>query len=180
MGLKKFLMVHMWRLQQTQTITTAIFMGLSLAGIFYGRTHYYLHKYLGLSPDENEQVIIKTFILFCISMAVVLFCGFVYDRILRLWEEQSTVIAERDPYCTYKLSAFEVVRYRLYYIPFMKQINDDGSIDKEIEFLERWVDKLLVSDKILKRDAQYLEKWIKSEKKVWKPPIFSTPGRGDL
>ncbi len=170
MNPKKFLMLHVWRLEQTRVFISTIFWSLMLTGIFYARLQYYLHKYFGFSENENEQVIIKMSFIFFFVLLLTLLFGFVYDAIFRMWEERMTVQRERNPYALYKFNGMQSLQFKHYFLPVMKKMNKDGGLDENIAMVEMWLEKVLNSDDVLKRDLEYVEEWVESEEEVWIPP----------
>jgi len=166
--IKKFLMRQMYRLQQTQAIISIVFWSLALTGIFYERANFYLHKYLGLDEDENKQVITKMAVLFAIVVIGVLAFGFLYDAIFRMWEHTNVVMQERNPYTIYKFNSYQVNMTRHLWIPTLKAANTDGRYDRDIEFMERWLEKVLNTDPVLKHHVNHVENWVLSDETQWK------------
>jgi len=157
----------MWRMQQTQAVISIIFWSLALTGIFYDRANYYLHIYLGLDRDEDKQVLTKMAVLFVLVVVGVMTFGFLYDTIFRMWEQSTTVMQERSPYAIYKFNAYQVNLARYFQLATLKGLNTDGRLDKEVEFMERWVDKVLKNDEVLRYHVEHVEKWVLSDKIKW-------------
>ena len=168
--LKKFLMTHMWRFQQSQAFYSLIFWSLALAGIFYDRSGWYFERYFGLSADPNEQVATKMAVLMALVLLMVIVFGFFYDIIFRLWEQQSMITVERNVYSQYKVQVRYLLINRNFYIPLLKSLNKEGEFDKEVEFLERWTDKLIRGDAVTQLYHKHVTDWVFSDTIPWKPP----------
>src|SRR5512137_599067 len=106
MSIKKKLMELMWRMQQSQTIIGVLMWSLTLTGIFYP----YLRDKFGLAPSN---VLLPMVLLFLFILSMVVLIGIVFDK-LRFWKEQNIVVAERNPYATYKFFPKEVHWARLW------------------------------------------------------------------
>ena len=171
--MKKTLMTHMWRFQQSQAIYGAVFWALALAGIFYNRSQGLFEQYLGLSSNPDEQVITKMVILMILVFGFILLFGFFYDITFRLWEEQSIVKAERNVYAQYKLETRWMLTYHQMFIPLLKKANN-GEFDREIEFMERWIGKLLATDPVIDMYYHHVEQWINSDEIAWKKPSMDS------
>ena len=168
---KKFLMKHLWRFQQSQAFVSMIFWSLALAGIFYERTGWYFEHYLGLSADPNKQVVTKMAILMVLVLFMVLVFGFLYDTILRLWEQQNIVGMERNIFAQYKFNVKELLMMKNLYLPILKSVNK-GEFDENIAFMERWVAKVLNDDPIARMYFEHIAEWVNSERGEWTPPTL--------
>ena len=168
--IKKLLMTQLWRYQQSQAFYSVIFWSLALAGIFYERSQYYFGKYLGLSDNPDEQVIFKMGILVILVFAVIVLFGFLYDIIFRLWEQQSDILSERNVYTHYKIQVNWLIIYKRLFLPLLRSSNTDGELDERIAFIERWTDKLLQEDPVVKLYYDHVSNWVLSDEKDWRPP----------
>ncbi len=156
---KKGLMVQMWRIQQSQAMIGIFFWALTLAGVYYLS---YFHPYfrdLGLVTDK--QVFLGTIMLALLILLAFLLMGLIYDRALRLWREQTDVIVERNPYSKERLMPKEVIFWRRSQLSIMKELaKKDTSIQKDIDFMEKWIEKSVARYKELREGAEDLEKWV--------------------
>ncbi len=168
-AVKKFFMKHLWRFQQSQAFVSIIFWSLALAGIFYERSGWYFKHYLGLSSDPNEQVVTKMLVLMGIVLVMVVIVGFLYDTILRLWEQQNIVQMERNVFAQYKFNVKELLMMKNLYIPILKSVND-GKYDRELAFMERWIEKILPEDTIATMYYNHVRAWVNSDEKYWRSP----------
>lgn len=159
----------MWRFQQSQAFVSIIFWSLALAGIFYDRSGWYFENYLGLSGDPNEQVGTKMLILMVMVVCMVVIFGFMYDTILRLWEQQNIVGMERNIFAQFKINVRELVFLRNLYIPILKSVND-GRFDDQVAFMDRWTDKILADDPIATMYFNHVTEWVNSDSDHWQAP----------
>lgn len=170
-AVKKFFMKHLWRFQQSQAFVSILLWSLALSGIFYERSGWYFEQYFGLSANPDEQVITKMAILMAMVIMMVVFFGFMYDTIFRLWEQQNIVGMERNVFGQYKFNVKEIITMRMLYIPLLKSVNT-GEYDREIAFMERWIDKLLNDDAIAQMFYDHILEWIESDALHWKAPTM--------
>ena len=156
---KKALMTYIWRIQQSQMIISIGFWSLTLTGIFYQYFAPLFDIYLGV-PQEN--VFLGMLLLLFIVLAGVIIIGFAYDRIFRLWQESSIVNVERNPYSRLLMMPKEILLWTRCQLRILKEVSkDDPETQKDIEFMDRWFDKLLEDPKIAKQ-VEETEKTIMS------------------
>ena len=156
---KKALMTYIWRIQQSQMIISIGFWSLTLTGIFYQYIAPLFDIYLGV-PQEN--VFLGMLLLLFIVLAGVVIIGFAYDRIFKLWQESSVVNVERNPYSRLLMMPKEILLWKRCQLRILKEVSkDDPEAQKDIEFMDRWFDKLLEDPKIAKQ-VEETEKTIMS------------------
>jgi hypothetical protein len=156
---KKGLMTYIWRIQQSQMIISIVFWSLTLTGVFYQYFAPLFDVYLGI-PQEN--VFSGMLLLFFIVLLSVVLIGIVYDRVFRLWQESSVVSVERNPYSRFLLMPKEILLWKRCQLRILKEVaKDDPEAQKDIEFMDRWFDKLLEDPKIAKQ-VEETEKTIMS------------------
>lgn len=156
---KKALMTYIWRIQQSQMIISIVFWSLTLTGVFYQYFAPLFDIYLGV-PQEN--VFLGMLLLFFIVLASVVIIGFAYDRVFRLWQEQAVVNVERNPYSRLLMMPKEILLWKRCQLRILKEVSkDDPEAQKDIEFMDRWFDKLLEDPKIAKQ-VEETEKTIMS------------------
>ncbi len=152
MSIKKSLMELMWRMQQSQTIIGVLMWSLTLTGIFYP----YLRDKFGLDPGN---VLLPMMLLFLFILAMVVLIGVAFDK-LRFWKEQNIVLAERNPYATYKFYPKEIHWARLW-LELAKQTPDPTpGMKKEIEFFEKWMARLVSEDPVYRREVEEIEGFV--------------------
>lgn len=160
-GAKKLLMVYLWRVQQSQAIIGIIFWSLTLTGVFYGYAKYYIERYFGVSGVISGLVV-----LFAITLISIIFVGYVFDK-LKFWKEQSIVLTERNPYSTYKLCAKEISTVKKIWLPILKSLSkNDEEAREHVEFVEKWMDRLVADDPVLKKDVEFVERWVMHEETI--------------
>lgn len=156
---KKYLMVQIWRIQQSQAIISLFFWGLTLAGIFYP-TYFHQH-FVSLGLVRQSDYFLGTMILFLVIIVAFLLMGFIYDRSLKLWREQTDVAIERNPYSVERLQPKEIVQWMRCSVAIMKELaKTDGAIQKDIEFMEKWIAKSLAERPDVRASVEGLEKWV--------------------
>jgi hypothetical protein len=151
-------MVQLWRVQQSYTIFGIVFWSLTITGIFYGYIAPKLDEWFGIS---EENVLVGLILLFLIVLFGILGAGFLYDRVLRLWREQTIVAYERMPYAKELLTPKEIVLWGKVHIRTLKEVaKNDPSVQADIEFMDRWVAKSMERDRELRRHVRELEEWV--------------------
>jgi hypothetical protein len=121
---------------------------LTLTGIFYP----YLRDKFDLDPGA---VLLPMLLLFVLILSMVVFIGLVFDK-MRFWKEQNIVVAERNPYCTYKLTARDLYWMRIWVLAVKANPNLPPEIQKEVDFYEKWMEFNLREDKTLRADVERL------------------------
>ena len=155
---KKGFMLQLWRMQQSQALISVFFWALTLAGVFY--LNYFHPVFVSVGLPESA-IAIGTTILFILIVLAFLLMGFIYDRFLRLWREQTDVIVERNPYSRERLLPKEIVFWRRGTLALMKELaKKDSAIQKDIEFMEKWIAKSMADYEELKEAVASMEKWV--------------------
>jgi hypothetical protein len=161
MTLKKRLMELMWRMQQSQIIIGVLMWSLTLAGIFYP----YMRDKFGLDPSN---VALPMFGLFLVILCGVILIGLAFDK-LRFWKEQNIVLAERNPYTTYKFYPKEIHWARLWVALAKQQPNPPPEVRREIEFFESWIERLMAEDPYYRREVEDIERFVGGAKPAMIP-----------
>jgi hypothetical protein len=147
--IKKTLMTYIWRIQQSQMIISIVFWSLTLTGVFYQYFAPLFDVYLGV-PQEN--VFLGMLLLLFIVLTSVIVIGFAYDRVFKLWQESSVVSVERNPYSRLLMMPKEILLWKRCQLRILKEVSkDDPEAQKDIEFMDKWFDKLLEDPKIAKQ-----------------------------
>ena len=74
---------------------------------------------------------------------VILFIGFLYDRVFKLWREQMYVAMDRNPYADDLLLRKEMLQYEQFYLPLARavfKLSPDPDLKEAIGRAERWVE----------------------------------------
>ena len=163
---KRFVMTQLWRIQQSYTL-----LSLLLWGIVISLTAYPVIAPLWLPflqdrgiPASTPGVIALTLLLLFLAIYGVLFLfGVVYDKYLRLWREQLDVAVDRNPYAREKLTPKEILMWRYIYLPTLRVSGrQNPNTIKEIEFIEKWVERSVSEDGNIRRAVEEAERWIRS------------------
>lgn len=147
---KKFVMTLVWRISQTGPILSLFFWSTALAGIFWpivgitggnqlGPLGTFLRS-LGVPLDRITFVGLVT--LFLLFAALILFIGWMYDRVLKLWREQMDVTYDRNPYADDRLFRKEILQWQQYYLPLARaiyKVAPDPELKESIARVEVWV-----------------------------------------
>jgi len=135
---------------QTGPILSLFFWSTALAGIFWpiiGRSEppagplwKFLTETLGI--PEDRATLAGLLLLFLIFAAFILFIGFLYDRVLKLWREQMEIIYERNPYTEDRLFRKEQVQFERFYLPLARAVykaSPEPELKEAIREAEEWV-----------------------------------------
>ncbi len=151
-------MVQLWRIQQSYAIFGIVFWSVTLTLLSYQYVAPKFEEWFGIS---QRDVFIGLTLLFFIVLGLILFAGFLYDRVLRLWREQSVVAYERLPYAKEMLTPKEVLLWGRVHLGILKQVaKSDPSVAEDIQFMDKWVAKSLSEDPSLQRNVRELEEWV--------------------
>ncbi|MCK4443442.1 MAG: hypothetical protein KAW09_02790 [Thermoplasmata archaeon] len=157
--IKKGMMTYVWRIQQSQMLISILFWSLTLTGVFYQYFAPLFDHYLGIS---QENVFGGMTFLFSLVLLGVVLIGVAYDRVFKLWQESSVVSVERNPYSRFLMMPKEILLWKRCQLRILKEVaKDDPETMKDIEFMDRWIDKLLQDPKI-RAQVEETEKLIMS------------------
>lgn len=154
---KKSFMIHFWRIQQCQTIISVLFWSATLAGVFYPYLSPWFIKY-GIIGEG--QVGLGLILIFLIVLGIISLFGFIYDVSLKMWIEMGVVSIERDIYAKTKQSAKEIVQWQYYLLPIMRSIGRP----LEANFYEKWNERCMEEDPVLRKDVQAIIDWVNAYK----------------
>lgn len=151
--IKKGFMKYIWRLQQSQMIVGVFYWSLTLAGIFYP---YFAPLFIRLGLISSSQVALGLLILIVMVMVIILMIGYLYDKVFKMWAEKRIVEVERNIYFHTKMQGKEIVHWQYYHIPLLKALGCDA----EAEFFNKWNERLMEEDEVLRADVAKTAKWI--------------------
>ena len=134
---KKTLMMYLWRVQQSQAVISIIFWGLTITGIFYPFVSEKFNNF-GL---PQAWVFGGMVVMFMIVMIFVVAFGVIYDK-LKFWKESTTVIAERNPYSSWKMLPLHLFWMDLWLETARSLPNRTPQLDEKIAFSEAWMRRL--------------------------------------
>lgn len=130
-----------------------------MTGVFHRYFAPLFEAYLYI-PQEN--VFGGMALLFVIVLTTVVLIGVVYDRVFRLWRESSVVSVERNPYSRFLLMPKEILLWKRCQMRILKEVaKDDPEALKDVEFMDRWMDKLM-DDPVMRKQVEETEKIIMS------------------
>jgi len=102
-------------------------------------------------------------VLFLVIFGIIVLIGFAFDRIFRLWKEQAIVAARRNPYVKERIWTRDIVMWRHMLLPMLKKYEEkDPEVKKEIEFMEKWIDKCMRIDPNIKKEVDDVEAWVRT------------------
>ena len=134
---KKTLMMYLWRVQQSQAVISIVFWGLTITGIFYPFVREKFHNF-GL---PQAWVLGGMVVMFGIVMIFVVAFGIIYDK-LKFWKESTTVVAERNPYASWKLMPLHMFWMDLWLETAKSLPNRTPELEEKIAFSEAWIKRL--------------------------------------
>lgn len=155
---KKMFMIQVWRIQQSYAIFSLFAWSFLLTFTSYP---YIAPLFSRWGVISAEDVLLGMAVLFLIVFFGILAFGFLYDRILKLWREQADVVYERNPYAKEKLMPKEILLWKKAHLRTLREVaKQDPEVWEDIEFMEKWIQKSLESDPLLRKEVQETEKWI--------------------
>jgi hypothetical protein len=153
-GKKKWFMVQIWRLQQVAQLLTLALLALNLSLQLYGyirwRGAFFATPYTGV-----------LFILLVLAAVIWGFAIF-WDKRMKMWREQMTVLMERNPYAKERMPSKEIVAYELIWLPLLDKLGkDDPQIEAAAKGLRDWIKKLSDQDPELAKDVKEVYDFIR-------------------
>jgi hypothetical protein len=133
-------------------IVGAFYWSLIMAGIFFPFFH---PLFVDLGLTGPGQVAIGLLILFISVFILILFIGYVYDKVFKMWAEQKIVIVERNIYLHTKQSAKEIVHFQYHHIPLLRGLG----LQAEGDFFNKWNERCMEEDKVLRDDVYKIARW---------------------
>jgi len=142
MNMKKFILVQLWRIQQIGMVASLSLLALNLA--------LTVNKYIEWRFSNSYMGTI----LILVTLAFIIWgFGYVWDKFLKLWKEQTVVSTERNPYSTIQMTPKEILAYTTIYIPWLKELGQHDSA----ELWQKIVDWNLRTDKNLVKAVKEIE-----------------------
>ncbi len=147
-GIKKWFMLQLWRIQQVAHLLTVSMLAINLT----------LQIYLYMQWREGTLFatpwIGGAVILLVLAAAIWTF-ALIWDLRLKMWREQMTVLAEKNPYTKEKLTAKEVLVWGTFWFPMLERLGkEDPAIRASAESLRRWVLQALEDDLVTKAEVK--------------------------
>jgi hypothetical protein len=155
-GIKKAMMLLVWRFQQVNSMIMIVGLSLTLTLQILPFVDWRFHQ-LGIHNKYNWLIVV---IIFVVIFSGAIIVGIIYDAVLKLWIQQQTILVERQPYAKEKLSAKGVLNRKYFWIPMLKSVGLDG----EAELSNKWVERNMETDPILRKDVNRVIQWINEYK----------------
>ena len=155
---KKWLMRQFWRLQQSQAVISLLFWATTLTLLIYARIEHRWEagdEYAGLPISYIVMII-----LYVSVFLLVLFIGWLYDKIFALWKEHQNVVLERNPWATYQLTPRDAMIVGYLSKLIRAQNEENEAIQKECDWVDKWVNattELEVFDRMVKELDKILD-----------------------
>ena len=162
---KRYLMIQLWRIQQSYTLLSLFLWGAVLTFTAYPIIKEpwlrFLEGSFGIRAEAPGVVAGTLFLIFFLIYFTLFIFGLVYDKYLRLWREQLDVSVERNPYAREKLMVKEILQWRHMFLPAMRTLaaRDEG-VRRDIAFMENWIARTVSSDPHIKAALEETEQEI--------------------
>ncbi|MGA1873951.1 MAG: hypothetical protein ACMUHY_09815 [Thermoplasmatota archaeon] len=167
LDLKKFMMKHVWRLQQIGALYSVTMLTVAITLALYPYVSWrFIRIFEDIGIPKTWDLLIMA-IIFMVILSFALSFGFVYDKMLKLWVSQTKVAVERNPYAKNMMTPKEWLNWQYYFIPMLRA----NGKDREAEFMEKWNLRVLKEDPILKHDVENVITWVQD---------FELPGDGPI
>ena len=159
-GIKKWFMLQLWRIQQVAQLLTVTMLAINLT----------LQIYLYMQWREGTVFatpwIGGTLILLILAAAIWTF-ALIWDLRLKMWREQMTVLAEKNPYTKEKLTAKEVLILGTLWLPMLERLGrEDPAIRSSAESLRNWILQALKDDRVTKAEVDGVLQYM-GDSKSW-------------
>lgn len=105
-----------------------------------------------------------TGVLFILLVLAAVIWGFAifWDKRMKMWREQMTVLMERNPYAKERMPSKEIVAYELIWLPLLDKLGkDDPQIEAAANGLRDWIKKLSDQDPELAKDVKEVYDFIR-------------------
>ena len=156
---KRFVMTQIWRVQQSYTLLSLILWGIVIALTANPIVLPFMQHNFGIDPTATGVVAASLLLVFLGVFGILFLFGIIYDKYLHLWRDQLDVAYDRNPYAREKLMVKEILMWRHMFLPAMRT-SPDPRTQKEIAFMERWIEKSLASDVNIRKSVEDAERWI--------------------
>ncbi|MDP6010215.1 MAG: hypothetical protein QF707_00320 [Candidatus Poseidoniaceae archaeon] len=151
--IKKWVMRQYWRVQQSQAFISIGFWATTLTLLIWPYVRW------RFKAEETTLGLANTYwglsSIFIGVMVLVLFIGWIYDRVLGLWIEWRSVDTERNPFMTYALSPTWMMSMAMQAEILKRVASDDENVVAHAEWVHEWC-RTQSSEEIFARTVQ---KW---------------------
>ena len=157
-GLQKFGMMLMWRMQAIGSLYSVSMLTITLTLVVYPFVNWRFYEIFGkIGLDLGTQADVPiTAIIFTLIVSTAMIGGFIYDRVLKLWKTSTVVAVERNPYAKNLMQPKEILNWQYFFVPMLKA----NGYNKEAEFMEKWNNKCLSENHVLRQDVNDIMKWV--------------------
>ena len=156
-GVKKWFMLQMWRIQQVAQLLVLTMMAITDALLVYDYTD---GLRVGGEPLIPYRVLGVLFVLILIGGAIWAF-AIIWDLRLKMWREQMTVLAEKNPFTKEKLTPKEVYILGTVWLPILERLGkDDPTAKNSAADLRKWILRSLNDDKVTEAELGAVLKYI--------------------
>ncbi|MFY9605105.1 MAG: hypothetical protein WAS24_00015 [Thermoplasmata archaeon] len=155
---KKWFMLQVWRLQQVAQLLTLILLAINLSLIAWG----YVKWRNGFLANPFTGVLS---ILLVLALAIWI-SAYTWDRRLKMWREQTSVLIEKNPFMKERFAPKEVALYALIWIPMMEHLGkNDPVLKANAEALKDWLKRELKADDLSPKELEDILHYMGKERK---------------
>jgi hypothetical protein len=151
-------MLQVWRLQQVAQLLTLILLAINLSLIAWG----YVKWRNGFLANPFTGVLS---ILLVLALAIWI-SAYTWDRRLKMWREQTSVLIEKNPFMKERFAPKEVALYALIWIPMMEHMGkNDPVLKANAEALKDWLKRELKADDLSPKELEDILHYMGKERK---------------
>ena len=153
-GIKKWLMLQMWRIQQVAQILTIALLAVNLTLTIYSYMEWregtlFATPYIG-----------GTLILLVLALAIWSF-AITWDIRLKMWREQMTVVAEKNPFAKEKMTPKEITMVHILWAPMLERLGKDDPQARQLaKVLRSWARRSMAEDRVSKAEVKRILQYI--------------------
>ena len=153
-GIKKWLMLQMWRIQQVAQILTIALLAVNLTLTIYSYMEWREGTLFG------TPYIGGTLILLSLAVVIWLF-AIIWDIRLKMWREQMTVVAEKNPFAKEKMTPKEITMIHILWAPMLERMGEDDPKAKQFaDVLRSWARRSMAEDRVSQAEVKKILKYI--------------------
>jgi hypothetical protein len=147
-GIKKWLMLQMWRIQQVAQILTIAMLALNLTLTVYTYMAWREGTWFG-TPYVGGAMI-----LLALAAGIWVF-AIIWDMRLKMWREQMTVAVEKNPFTKEKMTPKEITMVHIMWLPLLERAGkDDPKAKKYADALRAWAQRSMKEDQIAQTEVK--------------------------
>jgi hypothetical protein len=153
-GIKKWLMLQMWRIQQVAQILTIALLAVNLTLTVYSYMEWREGTWFG------TPYIGGTLILLALAAGIWTF-AIIWDIRLKMWREQMTVVAEKNPFAKEKMTPKEITMVHILWLPVLERLGkDDPKVKEYADALRYWARRSMTEDRIAQAEVRKILEYI--------------------